>query len=279
MIYKYTTCEPIIAKIMADNDVENVGQRVTDFRDWIFEAIDKIGAPQQFDHKESNTEDTPLLRIKDYQAKLPDDLVSLETVAYSHNEDGPWLNMRYSTGSFNLKPDKGDPPLSTEPDKPSMEDDNAIYPILVINQFNPNITNYSVDPQYFLKPGYLVTNKREGYLKISYKAILTDKRGYPLVPDLASYQEALYWYVQMKLSWPKYYDGSLRSEVYFMIKNSWNYYRKQAYGEAMMPNEGQMESIKNEWLKLVPEINNEQNFGSTIGQQQRMYSNYYGRLY
>jgi hypothetical protein len=41
--------------------------------------------------------------------------------------------MRYSTGSFNLKPDKGDPPLSTEPDKPSMEDDNAIYPILVIN--------------------------------------------------------------------------------------------------------------------------------------------------
>jgi|WetSurMetagenome_2_1015567.scaffolds.fasta_scaffold1142415_1 hypothetical protein len=46
MIYKYTTCEPVIAKIMADLDIQDVGQRVTDIKEWIFEALDKIGAVQ-----------------------------------------------------------------------------------------------------------------------------------------------------------------------------------------------------------------------------------------
>nr|DAN22656.1 MAG TPA_asm: hypothetical protein [Bacteriophage sp.] len=42
---------------------------------------------------------------------------------------------------------------------------------------------------------------------MSYKAIATDERGYPLIPDLTSYQEAIYWYVNMKLSFPKFLKG------------------------------------------------------------------------
>jgi hypothetical protein len=65
------------------------------------------------------------------------------------------------------------------------------------------------EPQYFIKPGWIVTNKRKGYIKLAYKAIATDERGYPLIPDLTSYQEAVYWYVVMKLTFPKYINGSL----------------------------------------------------------------------
>jgi len=83
----------------------------------------------------------------------------------------------------------------------------------------------------------------------------------------------------MKLSWPLYYSGKLRSEVYYSIQSSWNFYRKQAYAEAMMPNDDQMTSIKNEWLKLVPEIDEELTFNSNIGKQQKLWNNYYGRIY
>jgi len=38
-----------------------------------------------------------------------------------------------------------------------------------------------------------------------------------------------------------------------------------------------MISIKNEWLKLVPEINEEDTFFSNIGQRQHIYNNYHGR--
>ena len=45
MIYKYTKCESVIAKIMADMDMSEKNVRITDIREWIFEAVDKIGAP------------------------------------------------------------------------------------------------------------------------------------------------------------------------------------------------------------------------------------------
>jgi len=49
----------------------------------------------------------------------------------------------------------------------------------------------------------------KGYIKLAYKAIATDDRGYTLIPDLSSYQEAIYWYVVMKLSFSKWMKGKL----------------------------------------------------------------------
>lgn len=65
------------------------------------------------------------------------------------------------------------------------------------------------EPEYFIKPGWIVTNKRKGFIKLAYKAIAVDERGYPLIPSLASYQEAIYWYVVMKLTFPKFMSGKL----------------------------------------------------------------------
>jgi hypothetical protein len=87
------------------------------------------------------------------------------------------------------------------------------------------------DLTYFIKPGWIVFNRREGFVKISYKAIAKDERGYPLIPDLASYQEAIYWYVMMKINFPKFLNGTLggRSKynfnTYAYIQQQWNFYR------------------------------------------------------
>ena len=42
MIYKYTKCESVIAKIMADSNMSEKDIRITDIREWIFEAMEKI---------------------------------------------------------------------------------------------------------------------------------------------------------------------------------------------------------------------------------------------
>ena len=55
------------------------------------------------------------------------------------------------------------------------------------------------DCTYFIKPGWLVTNMPKGYIKLSYKRIMLDEKGYPVIPDVPSYLEAVYWYVVMKL--------------------------------------------------------------------------------
>ena len=69
----------------------------------------------------------------------------------------------------------------------------------------------------------------------------------------------------MKLSFPKFLRGSLggkasNQNTYFYIQQQWNFYRNQAYAEAMMPNESEMLTIKNEWTKLIPEWDDDENF-------------------
>jgi len=80
------------------------------------------------------------------------------------------------------------------------------------------------DAEYFIKPGWMVINKPKGFIKIAYKAIPTDERGYPLIPDLASYQEAIYWYVMMKLTFPKWVNGTIGGNSKYAQKYAANTY-------------------------------------------------------
>ena len=135
-----------------------------------------------------------------------------------------------------------------------------------------NTANPSGGLQYSIKPGFIMCNVPSGYLKLSYSAIPTDEDGYALIPDLTSYTEAIYWYVTMKLKYPEYLNGKLNREVYYDIRRSWNFYRNQAYAEALMPNEDGMESIKNNWNKIVPEFRDHNTFYSHTGERQIIYN-------
>jgi hypothetical protein len=93
-----------------------------------------------------------------------------------------------------------------------------------------------------------------------------------MIPDLESYKEAIYWYVTMKLMYPKKLKGEISQGDYYDIRNSYNFYRKQAYAEAMMPGVDDVESIKNDWNKLYPEIDDHSLFFSTTGEEQIIYN-------
>ena len=244
MIYKYTKCESVIAKIMADANMTDKDMRVTDMREWIFEAVEKIGAPVQYIQKESGADGEPVLKIQDYQVPIPCDMETLTAVSYSRSPKGPWFPVRSNEATFKEQ-------------------------------------HRDTEPTYFIKPGWVVLNKNKGYVKLAYRSIATDERGYPLIPDLASYQEAIYWYVMMKLNFPKFLNGSLggRSkynfQTYQYLQQQWHHYRNLAYGEAMMPTEGEMISIKNEWNKLIPDWAAEDTLFITNGQKQLNYNDYY----
>lgn len=287
MIYKYTKCEPVIAKIMADAGLEESHLRVTDIKEWIFEAVEKIGAPVQYITRESGVDGCPLLKIRDRQVPLPDDLVHLSTVAYSRNPNGPWEVVRINSKSFREEPHhccchhEGNlPPMQEKPITSTCQ----LYGIngtkyLARMKENEN----DEDPQYFIKPGWLVINRKEGFIRLSYKAIATDENGYPLIPDTPAYQEAVYWYVLMKLNFPRFLKGNfiranaakVGMQTYFYLQQQWIFYCGQAYAEAMMPNESEMINIKNEWNKLVPEWDQDETLFKTEGEKQLNFHDYY----
>ena len=294
---------------MADLDSNEVRQRTSDIREWIFEAVDKIGAPMQYIRKESGADGLPILPIQDNQVPMPVDLVVLDGVAYSEKITGPWVPMSTTTAIFR-EPKKHHydfrhvhtPPMH-DPANKAIDDTEVFIPnhqppahklFTSQSQFYDINTMKWLDrafnhghkgtskPEYFIKPGWIVTNKKKGFIKLAYKAIATDERGYPLIPDLTSYQEAIYWYVVMKLTFPKFMSGKLggrgvntAANVYFYTQQQWNFYRNQAYAEAMMPTADDMQNIKNDWNKLIPDWDGDDTFFKNIGKEEITYNDYY----
>lgn len=287
----------VVAKIIADNDMSEEDLRITSIKEWIGEAMEKIGAVQQLEHK------VVVLPVNCHQTKLPCDLYRLDQVAFSFSNSS-WLPMRKATGSFGINTcgTCNDPKMLIQ-DEPliilvknlyNLTSDREALDILnsspntrqtlsaLLNQYTVPTVNgkyvgydsnfISNALQYTTKPGYIMTNVPNGFVKISYYAIPTDDESMPMIPDNPSYSEAIYWYVTMKLEFPNYKTGKTPRYVYYDIKNSWNFYRKQAYAEAMMPGVDEMQSIQNSWLRIYPEIDEHDTFFDTLGDKQIIYN-------
>lgn len=295
---KLVSSKAVLAKIIADLDLKEDEIRITDVREWIGEAMEKIGAVQQLEHKVAN------LKICDYQSKLPCDLYRLNQVAFSFENSCGWLPMRKVTNSFGIYKKCG------ECDPKMLIQDNALLPLVknifnldndkdaleilnsdqnikqtlsaLVNQYtvpsnngrlivgNPATFNTSL--QYSTKPGYITVNVPCGWVKVSYHAIPTDEDSMPMIPDIPSYFEAIFWYVAMKMSYPKYLKGQLSQNIYYDMRSSWNFYRKQAYAEAMMPTVDELETIKNVWHKPYTEFRDHDTFFETTGDEQILYN-------
>lgn len=294
----------VVAKVIADLDLKEDQIRITDIREWIMEGILKIGAIQQYEHK------VAILPIECHQVALPCDLYKLGQVAFSFCNGGGWLPMRKATSSFGVFHDRecGNEPCMLIPDTAMFplvknmfnlntdrealdklnEDTNLRQTLsILLNQwtvgtvngkFVPGVvdhrdgTMFSNELQYTTKPGYINTCMPRGFVKISYYAIYTDEDSMPMIPDLESYKEAIYWYVTMKLMYPKKLKGQISQGDYYDIRNSYNFYRKQAYAEAMMPTVDDLTTISNIYNKLYPEINDQDTFFSTSGDEQNIYN-------
>lgn len=298
MVYKLTSCKRVIAKVLTDLDIQEENVRTTDILEWIGEALLKIGGFPQFIVRTTGREDLPVLILSNYQAELPFDFHSLIQISFSSYETGPFYPMRQATGVLEYNPVVADAvntgvediastssivtlamqlySLTYEAALELINTEPATRAILssLLQPGDSTVTSDSVtsDYVYVIRGGYIKTNQETGYLMVTYQAIPTDLEGYPLVPDSESYMEALYWYVVMKLYYPKWVTGSVRDVVYYDAKRSWNYYCKQAYGTAMMPDRGQMESAKNAWNRLIPNIGEFDTNMSFLGEQQLVYN-------
>lgn len=317
MINKFTSSQEIVYRVMTNLDLQEEIQRTTDWKSWIAEAVEKIGAVTQLVRKVSGTLDSngdviPIIEVKDFQAQLPQDLYRLEQVGFSFTEGGTYMSMKSSTTTMDVRKNNSlthkqydstthynrgeivyygndswicllehNQEKSDAFSKIPNTEDGLLYWELYIPYSKLIVTDYNYpDLTYMLKPGYIVTSIDRGYLKLSYDCLNLDSDGMPMIPDMESYKEAIYWYILMKLKYPEYLRGSLDERRYQHIESKWRFYCRQAYAEALMPgNADQMESIKNGWLRVYPEINEHDTFYSGLSSQQKIYNKYYGRVY
>lgn len=76
MINKLISSKAVIAKIIADLDLQEDNMRISDMVEWI-ESITKIGSVNQLVHKVSGVDGAPILQLVGNQAQVPCDLYRL----------------------------------------------------------------------------------------------------------------------------------------------------------------------------------------------------------
>jgi hypothetical protein len=300
MIYKNTSIKRVIAKVFTDLQLQEADHRISDLIEYAAEGLEKIGAYPYFINKVSGRDNEPYLAFTNYQCRLPIGFHRVISIAYSDSVTGPFYPMRYSTGvlgspdrlNASLTPQNASTEVSSTSDIVTLA--MALYSLtyaaallkintepdtkeLLTSLLNGGSTvgaenGETSDLTYVIQDGWVKTNIASGYLSVAYQAVPIDIDGYPMVPDDPGFIEALYWYITMKLLYPQWRDGRVRDAVYFDAKQSWQFYCKQAYGNAMMPGLDQLKSIKNAWLRLIPDINEHDNYFETLGEQEQVYN-------
>lgn len=299
MIYKLVSVNNVISKIITDLGLTEENIPISDLRGWAFDALEKIRAIPMYNHKVTGKDNIPLIPIENYQARLPMDCHSVTQVAYTTDQYGNsgFSAMKYSTGSFE---GRNDLTVASDSSTGFVAATNDLITLVMrlydytyaeaVEYLNNNSdetsslnrllgsnstigigTTNQYQLEYKINAGYIKVNQRTGYLMIAYHAIETDKQGYPLIPDDQSFMEAIYWYVNMKVKYIEWSNGRIRDAIYQHAEGKWQFYAKQAYGRAMMPSTvDEMESFKNAWVRLIPNINGADSFLQYIDHQEQI---------
>lgn len=241
MVSKYVSVFNIVEKLYRDYEHQEELD-IWDIIEWSAEALEFIGAGQQY-------EDFIVeLDIVNCMAVLPCNYHSQPQAAYN----GRPLN--YATGSFS--------PLAINESDSSKTTINGItvntdsFP--ASGNTLPNQSRLS--HTFYIKDGVLVTDVQSGTIVLQYRGVKVDKEGYPMIPDLQSYKEAVTKYCQMRLDTRDARKGRITKDWMQKSEQDWHWYCGQARGQANMPNLAYAEAIKNQWIKLRPNQNSHDSF-------------------
>lgn len=242
---KYVSIVPIIEKVY--RDMGSINQlNFGDAVEWAGEAIEFIGASLQM------TEKVALIEICKKRGRLPSDLHAIITAgaavgATCEDCGTQFSQMRYSTDAYHMY-------ISCCSDC----------------QCNSSIT-------YKVNDDFIFTNFDEGVVRLAYRGIPVDKNGYPLIPDDVKFKNAVSYHIMWKLAFIMLMQEKISRVAYEKIERDRDWYIAAAQTRANTPSVDMMESIKNNWIRLIKKINQQRDgFKSAGDAEQRITHNSVG---
>lgn len=240
MIYNYVSIKTVIAGIYRDFDHQEELD-VWDIVEWAAEALDLIGATQQF------LEMLAELEVKNYKTPLPMGFKALKQLAYNG------VPMLPTTGTMIPALDTNEGTNYLKNTSVSEETFSLLQP-----------SNTVLPEGYYIQNGCIYVPFQTGTIVISYNSIPLDADGFPKIPDEARYIRAIKEYCQMMLDRKSWRAQRIPEAIYRDTESKWLSFMKQARTSANMPDISKMENIKNQWLQLKPKINHFGQFFNTL---------------
>lgn len=212
--------------------------------------------------------------IKDHTCILPVDLIKINQIM----DKNTGICLTYSQDNFILSRESLtdiEPyiqPIDNECDFTCMTEEEfnndttirAAY-LTYLGAFQTSITDAASNPTnkygtilrkqeqlltYTLQNNNLYTSFKTGTIIISYKAVLLDEQGFPLVPDDEHFKRALEMFLQERIDYKLWRQGRLPDKVYNQTKQDYLWAIASARTHMNTPSVDEMETLKNIFTRL-----------------------------
>jgi hypothetical protein len=120
---------------------------------------------------------------------------------------------------------------------------------------------------YYIQNGCIYTSYAEGTVTLAFVGANVDEEGYPLIPDVEEFEQAVKWFVLSQIFTKKWLAGTeAMLQKMQHAENKWKEYKRKAVDQSIMPTLPEMENLKNIWVRLVPRQNEFKNFFATLAE-------------
>jgi hypothetical protein len=243
MNYKFISTQEVIGKVYRDLKPTD-SSWTYDAVEWIGEALDFIGYHGIFDHKVEE------VTVADFRADLPCDLYSLTQVEYN----GQALVYGTDTAGYDTSRTTAATPntqgtVQTSAVFETQPNDNPTAPNFTLRTTS---NNRAGSDYYYVNVGKLVTSFEDGTVKLHYTAYPTDGDGFPMVPDNIYVKQALEWYIIRQMMMGGYMHPVFNWQV---ADQKWGHYCVAAQNDLAFPSIDKMETMKNMFVRMVPNMN------------------------
>jgi hypothetical protein len=128
---------------------------------------------------------------------------------------------------------------------------------------------------YTVNGNYIFTSFDEGSVMMAYLAIPTDEEGFPLIPADEWWRQAVQFEIAYKIAMKLFIQGNIADKTFQYIERERDWKVAQAVNKSKMPSIDEMESFKNQWLRLIPNYNNHNTFFKNMQMPERMFNHPY----
>ena len=175
--------------------------------------------------------------IKEYRGELPCDLISINQVRLHKNG----MALRAMTDNFNAYP---------------------------THNHEGGDWGERGEPSFKTQGRVIFTSIRHEKVDISYKAIMLDDEGLPLIPDNSIFLKALELYIKKEWFTILFDMGKISPAVLNNTQQSYAFVAGQCNNEFLIPSVNEMEAITNSLNQLIPRTNEFRNGFKNLGDKE-----------
>jgi hypothetical protein len=227
---RYISIDRIVERFYTDYGIQDQVDWMV-FVEWISECMGLMGVPVGYIDKVAT------LEVEEHRVQLPCDYYMYSGIRMYNSK----TTLRETTDTFEYSTNTTASPLEST----------------------------MLDGTYDINNNYIHTSFEEGTIELAYKAVPTDERGLPMIPEDDKVVRMLISYLGYKNGMKMFLRNQIDERRYRILEQEYYFNVGAARCKLLTPSVDRMETIKNSFLRLIPKINEHATGFKTLGQQEQ----------